>query len=155
MLHLVLCSRFKNVSQKLWSESNKHKVNVSPVSVLITCDQCWCLLVSEKWAEGQRGSEEEADSNWDSNFSAESTSPSRCKNRLFLYISTNLFDREAVRKQQYNINFFFKSTPEKYHFLSRKKKGRGYRVLLSWVMRRVVLAWFNQVFIKMQWKATA
>ena len=29
------------------------------------------------------------------------------------------------------------------------------RVLLSWVMRRVVLAWFNQVFIKMQWKVTA
>ena len=26
---------------------------------------------------------------------------------------------------------------------------------LSWVMRRVVLAWFNQVFIKMQWKVTA
>ena len=29
------------------------------------------------------------------------------------------------------------------------------RVLLSWVMRRDILFWFNQVFIKMQWKVTA
>ena len=51
---LVLCSRLKHVSHKLYSESNKHKVNIGPVRVLITCDQCWCLLLKCKVSAGQR-----------------------------------------------------------------------------------------------------
>ena len=43
-LRLLLCSRFKHVSR----ESHKLKVNVNPVRVLITCDQCWCLT-AEQW----------------------------------------------------------------------------------------------------------
>ena len=44
-------------------DSNKQKVNISPVRLLITCDQC--LLLKCKVSAGQRGSEEDADSDRD------------------------------------------------------------------------------------------
>ena len=54
---IVTFSMGLNMCPIKWSDSNKPKVNISPVQVLITCDQCWYLFFECKANTGQRSVE--------------------------------------------------------------------------------------------------
>ena len=134
--------------------SNKHKVNISPVHVLITCDQWWCLLLKCKVSVGQC-SEEEAPTetqtqdgrtfnerlSWSSGVIIIQRLDIAKNNMIRLCgLPTWYFDclfnqyiclTGKLCTNKYNINTFFKKAPQK----KRKKKKKGQGSSRLWCLR--------------------